>query len=63
VAENTTWHLVADIERIRAALGIDRFIVFGGSWGATLALIYAIASHQAQERRWETNLLKVLPVH
>jgi len=38
---NTTWHLVADIERIRAALDIDRWAVFGGSWGATLALIYA----------------------
>ena len=40
VTANTTWHLVADIERIREALGIDRWIVFGGSWGATLALIY-----------------------
>ncbi len=42
VADNTTWHLVADIERIRDVLGIDRWAVFGGSWGATLALIYAI---------------------
>ncbi|MDP4034356.1 MAG: prolyl aminopeptidase [Pseudorhodobacter sp.] len=42
VANNTTWHLVADIETIRTALAIERFIVFGGSWGATLALIYAI---------------------
>ncbi len=41
VAANTTWHLVADIERIRTALGIDRWAVFGGSWGATLALLYA----------------------
>ncbi len=41
VTNNTTWHLVADIERIRAALGIDKWIAFGGSWGATLALIYA----------------------
>ena len=41
VEANTTWHLVADIERIRQALGIDRWAVFGGSWGATLALIYA----------------------
>lgn len=41
VEANTTWDLVADIERIRAALGIDRWIVFGGSWGATLGLIYA----------------------
>jgi proline iminopeptidase len=42
VIDNTTWDLVADIECIREALGIERFIVFGGSWGATLALIYAI---------------------
>jgi proline iminopeptidase len=41
VTNNTTWHLVADIERIRETLGIDRWIAFGGSWGATLALIYA----------------------
>ncbi|HJW56916.1 MAG TPA: prolyl aminopeptidase [Burkholderiaceae bacterium] len=38
---NTTAHLVADIERIRAALGIERWIVFGGSWGSLLALAYA----------------------
>ena len=42
VAANTTWHLVEDIERIRSILGVDRWIVFGGSWGATLSLIYAI---------------------
>ena len=41
VAANTTWHLVRDIELIRTTLDIDRWIVFGGSWGATLALIYA----------------------
>ena len=41
VEANTTWHLVADIERIRKALGIESWIVFGGSWGATLALVYA----------------------
>ncbi|HEU0197326.1 MAG TPA: prolyl aminopeptidase [Nevskiaceae bacterium] len=39
--ENTTWDLVADIERIRTLLGIDRWLVFGGSWGSTLALAYA----------------------
>ncbi|HEX7381850.1 MAG TPA: prolyl aminopeptidase, partial [Nevskiaceae bacterium] len=39
--ENTTWDLVADIERIREALGIERWLVFGGSWGSTLALAYA----------------------
>jgi proline iminopeptidase len=42
VTANTTWHLVQDVETIRTTLGIDRFIAFGGSWGATLALIYAI---------------------
>lgn len=42
VEANTTWHLVDDIETIRKTLGIDRVILFGGSWGATLALIYAI---------------------
>jgi len=39
--ENTTWDLVADIERIREHLRIDRWVVFGGSWGSTLALAYA----------------------
>ena len=38
---NTTWDLVADIERIREHLGIERWVVFGGSWGSTLALAYA----------------------
>jgi proline iminopeptidase len=42
VHDNTTWHLVADIEVIRKLLEIDRFVCFGGSWGATLALIYAL---------------------
>jgi proline iminopeptidase len=38
---NTTWHLVEDIERLRAFLGIERWLIFGGSWGSTLALAYA----------------------
>jgi proline iminopeptidase len=38
---NTTWHLVADVERLRAHLGIDRWLVMGASWGSTLALAYA----------------------
>ncbi len=38
---NTTWHLVADMELLRRNLGIDRWQVFGGSWGSTLALAYA----------------------
>jgi len=41
--ENTTWDLVADAERIRERLGIDRWLVFGGSWGSTLGLAYAQA--------------------
>ena len=39
--DNTTWDLVADIESLRAHLGIERWQVFGGSWGSTLALAYA----------------------
>jgi proline iminopeptidase len=38
---NTTWHLVADMERLRRHLAIERWLVFGGSWGSTLALAYA----------------------
>lgn len=38
---NTTWHLVEDIERLREMAGIERWMVFGGSWGSTLALAYA----------------------
>ena len=39
--DNTTWHLVDDIERLRRHLRIERWLVFGGSWGSTLALAYA----------------------
>jgi proline iminopeptidase len=41
LVDNTTWHLVSDIETIRKHLGIERWQVFGGSWGSTLALAYA----------------------
>lgn len=41
--ENTTWNLVKDIETIREMLKIDKWVVFGGSWGSTLALTYAIS--------------------
>ena len=41
--ENTTWDLVADAERIRERLGIEKWLVFGGSWGSTLGLAYAEA--------------------
>lgn len=44
---NTTWHLVADIERLRSLLGVAQWLVFGGSWGSTLALAYAQTHPQA----------------
>ncbi len=47
--ENTTWHLVDDIEKLREHLGIDTWVVFGGSWGSTLALAYA-QTHPARCR-------------
>ena len=63
LVDNTTWHLVADIERLRETLGIERWQVFGGSWGSTLALAYAQAHPQRVTelvlrgifmlRRWE----------
>jgi proline iminopeptidase len=43
---NTTWDLVADLEKIREFLKIDRWVVFGGSWGSTLALAYAISHNE-----------------
>ncbi|MEV0612751.1 prolyl aminopeptidase [Nonomuraea sp. NPDC050404] len=51
---NTTPHLVADIERLREHLGIDRWLVFGGSWGTTLGLAYA----QAHPRRVSALVLR-----
>ncbi|MFC4727915.1 prolyl aminopeptidase [Coralloluteibacterium thermophilus] len=63
LVDNTTWDLVADIERLREHLGIDRWQVFGGSWGSTLALAYAETHPQRVSelvlrgifmlRRWE----------
>lgn len=41
LSDNTTSKLIADLERIRQYLGIDKWLLFGGSWGATLALLYA----------------------
>jgi proline iminopeptidase len=40
--ENTTWDLISDFEKVRENLGIDEWMVFGGSWGSTLSLVYAI---------------------
>jgi proline iminopeptidase len=44
--ENTTWHLVEDMEKLRAHLGVERWQVTGGSWGSTLGLAYAQAHSQ-----------------
>jgi len=52
--DNTTWLLVADIERLRTFLGIERWLVFGGSWGSTLALAYS----QAHPRRVSELVLR-----
>jgi proline iminopeptidase len=43
LVDNTTAHLIADLDRLRMHLGIDRWLLFGGSWGSTLALAYAEA--------------------
>ncbi|HYW92259.1 MAG TPA: prolyl aminopeptidase [Gammaproteobacteria bacterium] len=51
---NTTWDLVDDMERIRELLGIERWLLFGGSWGSTLALAYA----QAHPRRVRAMVLR-----
>ena len=65
LTDNGTWELVADIEKLRKHLGIDKWQVFGGSWGSTLALAYA-ETHPARVtelvlrgifmlRRWELD--------
>ncbi len=46
LSDNTTAHLVADLERLRAHLGIERWVLFGGSWGSALALAYAEAHRE-----------------
>jgi proline iminopeptidase len=43
IVDNTTPHLIADLERLRTLLGVERWLLFGGSWGSTLALAYAEA--------------------
>jgi proline iminopeptidase len=47
--DNTTWALIEDIERLRTHLGVEKWCVFGGSWGSTLALAYAIAHPERVE--------------
>jgi len=46
---NTTWDLIADIERLRQLMGVEKWTVFGGSWGSTLALAYAITHPERVE--------------
>jgi len=65
LVDNTTWHLVADLEALRLHLGIERWLVFGGSWGSTLGLAYAETHPQSVTelvlrgifllRRWELD--------
>lgn len=50
LSANTTQHLIADLEQLRAQLGIDRWLLFGGSWGATLSLAYAQAHPQRMSK-------------
>ena len=67
LVDNTTWHLVEDIEKLRQHLAIDRWLVFGGSWGSTLALAYAETHPESVTelilrgifllRRWEVEWL------
>ena len=51
--ENTTWDLVADMERLRSHLNIDRWQLFGGSWGSTLAIAYLSTHPVAWEAPWD----------
>ena len=51
--ENTTWDLVADIEKIRGHLQIDQWVVFGGSWGSTLSLAYSQKSQCVQRSNFK----------
>ena len=77
LSANTTGHLVADMERLRAHPGIDRWVVVAGSWGVTLALVYAqrhpervpgmvlaaITSGRWRETQWITrDMGRVFPV-
>jgi len=62
LVDNTTWHLVADMERIRERLGIEGWVVFGGSWGSTLALAYA-ETHPGRVRALVLRGIFLLRLH
>jgi proline iminopeptidase len=59
--QNTTWDLVADIERLREHLGVEKWCVFGGSWGSTLALAYAIKHPERVESLILRGIFMVTP--
>ena len=48
---NTTWHLVEDMEQLQRHLGVDRWVVFGGSWGPPSPYIMPLSIHNAS-RPW-----------
>ncbi len=56
LATNTTQHLLGDLERLRRYLGVERWLVFGGSWGSTLGLAYA-ERHPIVSPRWSCSPL------
>ena len=62
LVDNTTWDLVADIEQLREHLGIERWQVFGGSWGSTLALAYAETHPQRGDRAGAARHLHAAPL-
>ena len=62
LVDNTTWDLVADIEKLREHLGIARWQVFGGSWGSTLALAYAADASGARHRTGAARHLHAAPL-
>lgn len=59
--DNTTWHSVEDIEKLRGMLGIEKWSVFGGSWGSTLALAYSITHPSSVEALFLRGIFMVRP--
>ena len=58
---NTTWHLVDDIERLRKMCGVEKWMVFGGSWGSTLSLAYAQSHPERVDRAGPSRHFPVRP--
>ena len=55
LSDNTTWHLVEDMEAIRTSLGLEDWALFGGSWGAPLSLVYAITHQNIKAYRYQDD--------